>query len=509
MLGQLRVYLKRRLSLMQWQVFWHRTLTAGQSLKQALSSRSSPQSATSSSTSTSDDLSQETSSPVFHIQASSDSLPATYRDTQAAPSMDPPLRTTTNTEPGNPQVESSPEFRPAPLYVNAVTQTATQTSLPTPGTARSLELADTQSDVDPCPSLCEDRKPSFVDDDRKAGSNMGLSIQIPHDSSDNDHAPQLYDGQSHILVAEYDGQECLTLLLSKEMINDLDEITEERDKLRRLEVRLERAEFKVQNAIAEIRYCKSDLEIVDFQESIDKLRGDIARNQTTLLREVKLCDTLKKEIETVKRNVIYLEELSRDAIRGNLTKAGLLKTANEQLNERYDDEDDEARRSAGSPTELIPDEVEQWGNVQEESVNSGDSSVSLEKLHRRAASEDLRNRFVEGRDDDYKETKAGFQRMLLQGPCKDPMASFDHLTIRKTQELTEKLVAAEEPYEDAYARRRKIVPDQYDQESGCLSTSADGWAMSLEDDGVPEPPTDRVYEWLDDVPDLKNPPGVP
>ncbi|KAL9002653.1 MAG: hypothetical protein Q9188_004433 [Gyalolechia gomerana] len=512
---QLRVFLESRLSLTQWQVFWRRTLTSGQSLKQALSSRLSPLSATFPSTRTGGDLSQETFLPVFHKQVSSDSLPASYKDTEAAPSADRP--TNTNIALGNPQMDSSPDFWPTPFYANAATQTALQTPQSTPETVQTSELADTQSDVDSCPSSCGYRKRTFVEDDREAGSEMGLSIQIPHDFSDDDHAPQVYDGQSQILVTEYDGKNCLTLLLTKEMIKDLDEITEEGDKLRRLEVRLEKADVKVQDAIAEISYCKSLLETADSQEEIDELQGDIARHQTTLPRDEKRRDTLKKELEIVTRNVVYLEELSRDAFRENLTNAGLLKTPNELVDEVNEEEDDEASQTGESPIELIPDEVEKWGNMQEGSISSGDSYVSLEKLNRRAASEDLRDRFVElceaerefeGRYDDYEEEKANFQRMLLQGTCKKSMTWFDHLNIRNTQELTKRLVAAEEAYEDAYARRRKIGPNQYDQESGFLSTSADGSAMSLEDDGFLEPPNDRVYAWLEDIPDVENPPDI-
>ncbi|KAL8940758.1 MAG: hypothetical protein Q9216_002638 [Gyalolechia sp. 2 TL-2023] len=508
---QLRVFFERRLSLSQWQEFWQRTLTSGQTLKQALSSRLSPKSATFPSTRNGNELSQETYLPVFHEQASSDSFPASDKDPQAAPSADRPIQTYTNIDPGNPQMESSSGFLPTPLYTNAATQTNTPTPQSSPETAHTSELADTQSEVDSWPSPGEDQKRTVVGDDQEAGSAMGISV------SDNDDAPQVYDGQSQILVTEYDGKNCLTLLLTKEMIKDLDEITEEGDKLRRLEARLEKADLKVQDAIAEISYCKSLLETADSQEEIDDLQGDIARHQTTLPRDEKRRDTLKKQLEIVKRNVVYLEELSRDAFRENLANAGLLKTPNEDVDAGNDEEDDEASQSAASPIELIPDEFEQWGNVQERSIASGDSHVSLEKLNRRAASEDLRDRFAElcqaerefeGRYDDYEEQKANFQHMLLLGTCNKSMTWFDHLNIRSTQQLTRKLVVAEEAYEDAYARRRKIGPNQYDQESGFLSTSADGSAMSLEDEGFPEPPNDRVYAWLDNVPDVENPPDI-
>lgn len=412
-------------------------------------------------------------------------------------------------------MEDWPAPWPAPLYPDATTQTAQQTNQSSPETAQTALLADTQSDIDSCSSPCEGRENPLVEDDQEVGSNTGFSVQM--DGDNDDSGPQVYDGQSQILVTEHDGKDCLTLLITKEMIKDLDEITEEGDKLRRLEAKFEKADVKVQDALAGISYCKSLLETADTQEEIDELKGDIERHEATLPRDEKRRDTLKKQTEVVKQNVVYLEELARDALRENLTNAGLLKIPNEQVDEDTNEEADEASQAAENPIESIADEVERWGQVQAGSIASEESYVSLEKLNRRAASEVLRDRFAElreaerefeGRYDDYKEEKANFQRMVIQGTCNKSMTWFDHLNIRNTQELTKRLIAAEEAYEDAYDRRRKIGPNQYDQESGFLSTSADGSCMSLEDEGVPESPNDWINEWLQGIPDVENPPDI-
>ncbi|KAL8720441.1 MAG: hypothetical protein Q9225_002699 [Loekoesia sp. 1 TL-2023] len=541
---RLRGFLIRRLSLTQLQTFWQRTLTSGQSLKQALSSRLSPQSANFPITRPGDDRSQETFLPVFDSQPSSDSSlacgktgqapsPQAHKATPTAPAANPPLHTTNmmhdksiNLSQDNPRMNASPYLsahssvqteNAISLYANASTQTATQTELATPETAQTSDVADTQSDVDSCPSPYEDQKMLFVEDDQEAESDVGLSIQMPNETSDDHHAPEIYDGQSQILVTNYDGRDCLTMLLTKDMINDLDEITEEGDKLRRLEARFERADLKVKDALAEISYCKSLLETAESQEEVDELHGDIARHQKTLPRDEKRRDILKNELEVVRRNVVYLEEISRDAIREVLTRAELLKTPNEQADEGSDEEDDEASQSAGSPIELIPYEVDQVDNAREGSVSSGDSNVSLEKLHRRAASEELRDRYAElceaerefeGRYQDYEEEKANFQQMLREGTCQKSMTWFDHLNIKSTQELTRKLVAAEDAYENAFARRKKIGPNQHDQESGFLTDTTDGYLMSVENEGDIEVPKDWVYEWLKGIPEVENPPDI-
>lgn len=380
----------------------------------------------------------------------------------------------------------------SPSYVSASTQTG-----------------ESSSQTDYTPSIGEDgsdpeKKPSFDD-------SRDIQPPIQHPSlagagcdANEDKAPEVLDGPSQVIVANHNNKDCLAILVTKDMVEYLNNIAEDTRKVERLEAKFADAERKVNFARINIEYCESLLKDAKSQQEIDDLGKDIKQRQSALPRDDEHREMLECQLSFSRANLNYSQARSRSMLQELLGGEGLLQTFDKQGDEEADsDEDGERSQRHGSQT-----------GYEADSICSGYSDISIEELAKRAAKEEVKERYdefleaernFETRDQAYAYQKRLWQERVRQDP-NDPMTPtvFDLCFIEEEQELTRNLAVAEDAYEEALARGRRFGPNQWRQESGFITDEDygypdDGYDMSQEVDEPVSALTDYIYDWMESI----------
>ncbi|KAL8736735.1 MAG: hypothetical protein Q9166_000101 [cf. Caloplaca sp. 2 TL-2023] len=263
---------------------------------------------------------------------------------------------------------------------------------------------------------------------------------------DDDGAPEIFDGPSRVVVSKCDDKDYLAILVTKEMIQRLENLSKESNQLEYSEPKFVEADQNVNVARINIDYCEDSLEDAQAQD-VDELREDITRRRCTLRNDEKRRDDLEQRVVRLKRNVAYMEGLFAEMCQKVLTNAGLLEMDDEHVEEEESEGDDDGANGCTSPT----------GTEQYPVHQSDHSSVSIDELTRRAANEEVRQRHAElieiehefdTRQEVYAKQNARFQRMVREGTCQMTQTEFDHADFEGTRGLTMDLREAEDKYEE-------------------------------------------------------------
>ena len=482
MADQLRGMVSRRLSLvgLQLQMFWQKTLTSGHSLKQALSPHSSPRSTNFPTTKLNDASSQETLLPIFHYPASDST--EVDRDERSG------LRQTHGQE-------NVPATQTHMLCANA----ATQTELSTPLVGQSTFFTECQLDND---IAYEDVTRSSRDDDP--------TEDIETELSSHSERPGIFDGESQVVVANLNGKEHLAILVTKEMIDEMNGRLEHISKLERLAGKLHEAKQKVDLININVQYFEESIENAKSQEEIDEYREEIAQHQKTLPQDQSRRDDLQRYADVFKIHRDCAQEACLDMLQKALNGAGLLRThfPRTQFEPAVEDQiedDDEANQPEGDHVELTQDDYD--------SACRSSSEVSINELYQRTINEEVkqkRQEFHEAEDafemrqENYAFQVKRFRQRLDDGECSMTQTEFDHMDLEITQELGNDMAAAEDAYEEALERCKKLGFRGSDQESGFLDDEYDGYPLSWENVGVASAPTAFIEDWLQGIPEVEH-----
>ncbi|KAL8675126.1 MAG: hypothetical protein Q9168_000497 [Polycauliona sp. 1 TL-2023] len=384
-------------------------------------------------------------------------------------------------------------------YANA----ATQIGKPSPQTDRTSDFTGSQLedgfDTDPD---CSEALPFGPPSSSRPAS-------LTNGEPDNDDGqPIIVNGPTQVIVASHDNQDCFALLVTTEMIEYMNNITEETRKRDRLRPKLADVDKEVGFARAGIDYCEKLLDKAESDEEIAELRGDIERYRSTLPEDEKRLKALERRMGYIQANLTYSNDLARSLVRQALGDAGLL-----QISEEHDWEakDDDSSQATQSQTEAA-----EHGAY---SAWSDDvSEISIDELAKRAAKEEVQVKYEEfleaervfdARNEEYPHQKQLLQERLLEN-SDHPRAEtlLDLCFVEHGHEVTRDLIAAEEAYEEARARARKFGPNEWDQESDFVTDEYDGYPLSWENDGIAMAPEDFIKSWLEDIPDVEVPPDL-
>ncbi|KAL8681810.1 MAG: hypothetical protein Q9186_002125 [Xanthomendoza sp. 1 TL-2023] len=512
----------------QLQELWQKTvllITSGQSLDgtlsplpsphQAIFRRSKPQHLDD------DDQLQETIPPFFHTQSvpQPDGAPEdggrSVVDTTYAASKAPPATTNKmlSTMAGSaayveaqPQTTDSPNrsFEGTSLmgsdgspYASA----STQTDLPTSQSAPPTDYEDVRSECRPNLDEFDGEKAPIQGHGQHTDDRREYSVQVSEGGTAGDVAPEVFDGPSSVVVSNHNDKNYLAILVTKEMIKRLEEISQQSNKLEYSTPRFAEAEKKVNLTRINLECCEDLLEDVKSKDESDRLREDIAQHRVTLPEDERRRDHLEQEVIQLRETVAYMEGLFTEMCQRILTTAGLLDIKDEHVEEEQTDMED-GRNERSKPLEGDRYPVHQ----------SEGSSISIDELARRAVNEEVRQRHAElveiehefdTRQEGYTYQKGQFHQMIREGTCRMTQTEFDHADLEATREMTTDLREAEEKYEEALARRNKLGPNEDDQESGFIDDEYDGYPLSWENDGIVFAPVAKIKKWLEDIPEVE------
>ncbi|KAL8644025.1 MAG: hypothetical protein Q9226_007977 [Calogaya cf. arnoldii] len=521
-----------RLSLVgpQLQTLWQETLTTGYILKQAFSAAPTLQSSDSSidisdsSIDTSDDEPSQHDQPpnpqepiIAHANArrepyiQADKATETVCDTTAQARTSVAEGTTTTLP--TPQREQSKALSESPSSSSVQSDdippsnanAATQTEERSPQTDYTSEFSGSPRKLDHGMDTDDDELSLFGHCEDNGPSAPPASLTSSERRNDRD-APELLDGPSQVIVASHNDQHCLALLITKKMIEYMNDITEDTKTLERLQAKFADVDQRVSHTRITVEYCEKLLEKAKTQEEIAELREDIERRRSTLPEDEKYHGAMQRKIGFAKARLDYSHAQSRSLLRQALSNAGLLQVQNEHDKEGQAEDDSVSQAS------------ESDAGYEAETRCSDISDISIEELAKRATREEVQAKYEEylqaERNFDSRGEEYTHQKQLLEDGVLEnsdhPMAQeiLDLCFIEQEQELTRDLTAAEEAYEEARARARFFGPNEWDQESCFVTDEYDGYPLSWENDGIASTPSDLIYWWLEDIPDVENPPDI-
>ncbi|KAL8870167.1 MAG: hypothetical protein Q9174_003722 [Haloplaca sp. 1 TL-2023] len=471
---------------------WRRTLTSGHLLKRALSPKGSPLPKTFPAIKHHEDSSQSTIFLVFDPGEQRNGEGATDRAEPKAnfSAHRLPIRHGPN---GGFHPDMSPQFE---LFTDPPKQAS---------------------------NLSDDQVDSGVEEGFQQSTNEATTDKGSSEDTSDTHceAPEILDGPVQLVVANFNDKNHLAMLVTKDMIERLNDISRESREVGRLGAQVEIVNREVSLAAIEVRYCEDSIEEAQSEEApeeqIDELRKELASLQKTLDERKARRDPLESELAIYNRNIRYSEGLFQDLIQDKLNEAGLLETAQKGPDSRSTD------HNSIRPETL--NDVDGNGNadneVQQElrsyEVQSDHSDVSSHELARRAAYQECAQRTAELRDieeefdnrhEAYELERARLKQRISAGDHSRSLTEFDQSAFKTDQQLTREFAAAEEAFEEALARRRQFGYNNDGRESGFLDDEYDGYPLSWEDDAIHSAPLTKIYNWLEGLPDIEIMPEV-
>ncbi|KAL8964143.1 MAG: hypothetical protein Q9183_004666, partial [Haloplaca sp. 2 TL-2023] len=314
-------------------------------------------------------------------------------------------------------------------------------------------------------------------------------------------APKILDGQSQVVVARYNDEDHLAVLITKEILERLGRAMELERELDGLKSKLEDSEREVAFAEYNISDQTELLQEAETEAESGERRQAIEDQQILYETEKGRYEALKSELHELKGNADYVDGMARDVFQEPLMKEGLLK---------------EYMKST---------EEEEIGNIETRNLGSDDnqsgsredgddltaSEVSMGELERMNIHEEVDRRYADflhaERDFDNRheyesQQRAKYREMVLDGTCSLAQTELDHRLMEAARLAAQDLEDAENAYEEVLTRRKTLGPNSYHQESGFVTDEEDGYPLSSEDDDIKEGPRQWISAWLEDVPEV-------
>ncbi|KAI4203413.1 MAG: hypothetical protein LQ350_001934 [Teloschistes chrysophthalmus] len=334
------------------------------------------------------------------------------------------------------------------------------------------------------------------------------SVRTHSEAASRDHLeqPEIRHGASHIVTADFEGKSHLAILVTRDMIEYLDDISAEKRKLERCEWNLGEAQREIDLDEYNMKYAESQIENASSQAEVDRIQENIVSYRSNIEKYTVRRDALEPDVERLKRNVAYFSALCQSSLRDVLTNGGFLKTCDELTENESFHAEESGSQSADGQMELCHDEE-----------RFSQSEVSLSERNWRAADEEVRERYneflvaerdFENRHQLLAEQSARYHQEVLDGACTMAQTEFDHIGLEANQMLTRNLRVAEELYEEALSRRNKFGHVECDQESGFVDDDYDGYPLSWDDEAVASAPSDFIHDWLQSIPEVDNFPDI-
>ena len=337
----------------------------------------------------------------------------------------------------------------------------------------------------------------------------GADARTSHDIlSSPQAAPKILDGPSQVVVARYNDEDHLAILITKELLDRLGRAMELERELEGLKSKLEDSEREVAFAEYSVKDQRELLQEAETEEEGEEHRQAIDEQQSLYKTEKARYESLKSELLVLKGNADYVEGMARDVFQEPLMKEGLL--------EEYSDPTDKEKTGKIESRNLGSDDN------QPGSYDDGDdltaSEVSTGEVERMRIQEEIDRRYAEfvqaGRDFDNRheresQQRAKYREMVFDGTCLLAQTEFDHRLMEAARLTTQDLEDAENAYEEVLARRKTLGPNSYHQESGFITDEEDGYPLSSEEDeDIKEGLGQWISTWLVAVPEVANIPDL-
>ena len=372
----------------------------------------------------------------------------------------------------------------------------------TPAVSTSVLVKNTGSVLSRTSSLCRSIESPPIEQIQKqspipirtAGPSRAAPSQTVKGHLTND--AMYTDGSSRVILAHDGTRNCHALLLTKDLVANLDRIIKESQSLEQVENDLDLVRRKAKVAQSSIDQLHYLINISENQQEIDRLTNDIAEREPLLLQICQRRDYLEDENQTLERNLNYVRAQTQDVFERALTDAQLFKSSDpEQAQEVTTPIEAETGHRAPSVMSNVVSRSSEEEGRKGIRANLEQSRV---ELYRAQEAFDTRHQSCDKDRGEYLEA-------VRAGMCDLPESEYDRLEVDTIRLITRDLIDAELVHEQvlAQAREHDLISNEFDQESNFVDDNYDGYRDSY-DTPAAAPNLYFIDYWMNEVEHYKD-----
>lgn len=335
---------------------------------------------------------------------------------------------------------------------------------------------------------------------------------------------QIYDGPAQVINVNNGSKECLAILLTKKMVSEYIQVKEAARILEAVERDYKSIKLDRNISLAIIQDNTNLIKTANSEEERERYDEKIKQQEAIFNKEIERKAEIKREIFVRRGNLEYSQDIFQGIFRRAFEEANLLDQPSKSKDIPIEDQESEIAipGRASEEANLLRQPTAARGTMAEDrgsEVASHRSGVSIEsenilpspeELFRRMTFEEADRRIerlqlvesiFERKEIDYERNLAEYLAAVEEG---DPVCSrttFDLLAVETSRNITTAFVEAEAEADSACARARALGKsnNDYDQESGFVDDSDDGYLMS--DIAFATANVDRgfIEAWVDQV----------
>ena len=294
--------------------------------------------------------------------------------------------------------------------------------------------------------------------------------------------PPYTGGPSRIIVTSDGTQDCLALLLTRDVVTSINKLLSGASKVNRLEEKIDALDTEITFAEISLKQYPSLIEALPEMpgkgDEEAKIRTKIEETKEQSQKASSSKEAFEGTLYREKLNLAYLRDEMQELFQRVLSESGLLEVGQERL------------EMAEIDTRSVDNAEPRCSKFSTESL---ETLISADELNRRVTHDELetsRELFhslkdqFENREAFYDSEFREYQEAVEEGSCVLPQSEFDRIFVRNMSRLTRALINAETAYESAKARARalRVIGNGFEQESDFADHEDDGYRESYEAD---------------------------
>ena len=365
-----------------------------------------------------------------------------------------------------------------------------------------LESTSSGKSIGPKPSqkdsICAGRQNSELErEETTEQPYASQSIARPYIAELDGETPPYTDGPSRIIMTSDGSKDCIALLLTRDMVDNMNEVHSYTDKVIKLGAEVSELEKVVNHAEIDIGYLVAEIEALPESPSKGDEEARINREMEEAKERAQQASRSKeiseKDLHWEQLNLTFARDSVQQIVDRVLFESRLLKI-DDPVAETEQDKFERLHQSESHQSRC--------------SMHSLETIVSIDELNRRATREEVemtQQRFhslndqFETREAFYDSELREYQDAVEEGTCSLSQSEFDRILVSNMMVLTRTLIDAEAAFENALARARalKIIDNDLDQESDFVSHEEDGYRESREAEMAAGVDRYFIRRWMD------------
>lgn len=319
-------------------------------------------------------------------------------------------------------------------------------------------------------------------------------------------SPPYTNGEAQVVLASDGMKDCLALLLTSEMITEINEIG---TRFRRMQVvagRLKRVKWELRSDENMLEYNHDALQDIDDQAQLERIKEEMNDIQRRIAKDKEAAETLEDETGVLTINLAHSRDRLQEILEGTLGRADLLNIPEPESAREID--------PAGGPEkegrEPATCEVDTRRSIPNHDNEAAIQEKVIETIRQAARADvEAKREFLisvdeafDHRQEHLAEQKAEYRQCVREGTCRITQTEFDLFALEDHRKMTADLRDAQDAFEESFKKAKQLGAlderDAHYQESNFSSWSG-GYPLSMEHAMVGSAPTTSIAHWQERV----------